>query len=140
MSIRTRFEIETFVLGAHPTPARKAQVLTQELMQARETQHPDLQILEAIYKDFSAEHDIEALMADIDSSEEEYWVKRLAKLAAIDILTIGKVQPEHMNYMVALEDEAFAACVKTATSIAKQLNYEVQQIEAELQSELASEK
>jgi hypothetical protein len=140
MSIRTRFEIETFVLGAHPTPARKAQVLTQELMQARETQHPDLQILEEIYKDFSAEHDVDALLKDIDSTEEEYWVHRLAKLAAIDILTIGKVQPEHMNYMVALEDEAFAACVKEATSIAKQLNYEVQQIEAELQSELASEK
>ena len=140
MSIRTRFEIETFVLGAHPTPARKAQVLTQELMQARETQHPDLQILEDIYKDFSAEHDVDALLADIDSTEEEYWINRLAKLAAIDILTIGKVQPEHMNYIVALEDEAFSACVKTATSIAKQLNYEVQQIEAELQSELASEK
>tara|TARA_B100000809_G_scaffold226192_1_gene237663 strand:- start:380 stop:802 length:423 start_codon:yes stop_codon:yes gene_type:complete len=140
MSIRTRFEIETFVLGAHPTPARKAQVLTEELMEARKTDHPDLQILEAIYKDFSAEHDVDALLADIDSSEEEYWVNRLAKLAAIDILTIGKVQPEHMNYMVALEDEAFAACVKSATSIAKQLNYEVQQIEAELQSELASDK
>ena len=140
MSIRTRFEIETFVLGAHPTPARKAQVLTQELMEARKTDHPDLQILEEIYKDFSAEHDVDALLADIDSSEEEYWVNRLAKLAAIDILTIGKVQPEHMNYMVALEDEAFAACVKSATSIAKQLNYEVQQIEAELQSELATEK
>ncbi len=140
MSIRTRFEIETFVLGAHPTPARKAQVLTQELMQARETQHPDLQILEEIYKDFSAEHNVDALLNDIDSTEEEYWVHRLAKLAAIDILTIGKVQPEHMNYMVALEDEAFAACVKEATSVAKQLNYEVQQIEAELQSELASEK
>ena len=140
MSIRTRFEIETFVLGAHPTPARKAQVLTEELMQARKADHPDLQILEDIYKDFSAEHDVDALLADIDSSEEEYWVNRLAKLAAIDILTIGKVQPEHMNYMVALEDEAFAACVKSATSIAKQLNYEVQQIEAELQSELASDK
>ena len=86
------------------------------------------------------EHDVDALLNDINSSEEEYWVHRLAKLAAIDILTIGKVQPEHMNYMVALEDEAFAACVKEATSIAKQLNYEVQQIEAELQSELASEK
>jgi len=140
MSIRTRFEIETFVLGAHPTPARKAQVLTQELMQARETQHPDLQILEDIYKDFSAEHDVDALTKDIESTEEEYWVNRLAKLAAIDILTLGKVQPEHMSYMVSLEDEAFAACVKSATSIAKQLNYEVQQIEAELQSELASEK
>ena len=79
-------------------------------------------------------------MSDIESSEEEYWINRLGKLAAIDILTIGKVQPEHMNYMVSLEDEAFAACVKTATSIAKQLNYEVQQIEAELQADLASEK
>ncbi len=128
------------MLGAHPTAARKAHALTQELMQAREQQHPDLPVLEEIYKDFSAEHDVDALLNDINSSEEEYWVHRLAKLAAIDILTIGKVQPEHMNYMVALEDEAFAACVKEATSIAKQLNYEVQQIEAELQSELASEK
>ena len=140
MSIRTRFEIETFVLGAHPTPARKAQALTSELLQAREQNHPDLPILEIIYKEFDAEHNIEGLMADIESSEEEYWVHRLAKLAAIDILTIGKVQPEHMSYMVSLEDEAFTACVKEATSIAKQLNYEVQQIEAELQSELASEK
>jgi len=140
MSIRTRFEIETFVLGAHPTPARKAQVLTQELMQARETQHPDLQVLEEVFKDFSAKHDVDALMKDIESTEEEYWVNRLAKLAAIDILTIGKVQPEHMSYIASLEDDAFVACVKSATSIAKQLNYEVQQIEAELQSELASEK
>jgi len=140
MSIRTRFEIETFVLGAHPTPARKAQALTSELMQAREQQHPDLPVLEAVYKDFSEKHNVDALLADIESSEEEYWVHRLAKLAAIDILTLGKVQPEHMNYMVSLEDEAFSACVKEATSIAKQLNYEVQQIEAELQSELASEK
>jgi len=140
MSIRTRFEIETFVLGAHPTPARKAHALTQELMQAREQQHPDLPVLEEVYKNFSAEHDVDALLANINDSEEEYWVHRLAKLAAVDILTIGKVQPEHMNYMVALEDEAFSACVKETTSIAKQLNYEVQQIEAELQSELASEK
>ena len=59
---------------------------------------------------------------------------------SIDILTIGKVQPEHMAYMVALPDEAFKASVKEATSIAKQLNYEVQQIEAELQADLASAK
>lgn len=138
--IRTRYEIETFVLGAHPSPARKAQVLTQELMKARETSHPDLPVLEAIYKDFSAEHNVEELTKDIESTEEEYWVHRLAKLAAIDILTIGKVQPEHMAYMVSLPDEAFKASVKEATSIAKQLNYEVQQIEAELQADLASAK
>ena len=99
--IRTLYEIETSVLGAH-RPMRKAQVLTEELMKAVKhlIRSP---VLEAIYKDFSiAEHNVEELTKDIESTEEEYWVHRLAKLAAIDILTIGKVQPEHMAYMVAL--------------------------------------
>lgn len=136
MSIRTRFEVETFVLGAHPTNARKAQVLMADLLQAREQKHPDLPVLEAIYADFAAQHDVTALLNNIEAEEEEYWVKRLARLAAIDILTIGKVQPEHMNYMASLSDDAFAACVKTATSLAKELNESVREIEAELGSDL----
>lgn len=137
MSIRTRFEIETFVLGAHPTVARKAMALHNDLMEARATQHPDLPVLEAVAADFvAANGDLEALIANVDESEEEYWVTKLARLAAIDILTIGKVQPEHMAYMAALSDEAFSACVKSATSLAKTLNTSVQEIEAELESEL----
>lgn len=137
MSIRTRFEIETFVLGAHPTVARKAMALHNDLMEARATQHPDLPVLEAVAADFvAANGDLDALIANVDESEEEYWVTKLARLAAIDILTIGKVQPEHMAYMAALSDEAFSACVKSATSLAKTLNTSVQEIEAELESEL----
>ena len=136
MSIRTRFEIETFVLGAHPTNARKAQVLMADLLQARSEKHPDLPVLEAIYADFSAQHDVTKLLENIETEEEEYWVKRLGRLAAIDILTIGKVQPEHMNYIASLSDEAFAACVKTATALAKELNESVREIEAELGSDL----
>jgi hypothetical protein len=137
MSIRTRFEVETFVLGAHPTAARQAQVLMADLLQARAEQHPDLPVLEAIYADFSAKNDVTSLLNNIEEQEEEYWIKRLGRLAAIDILTIGKVQPEHMNYMDSLSDSAFAACVKTATTLAKSLNESVQLIEAELGSDLA---
>lgn len=124
-------------MGAHPTPARKAQVLMADLLQARAENHPDLQVLEAVYADFSKEHDVSALLNNIEDQEEEYWVKRLGRLAAIDILTIGKVQPEHMGYMASLSDDAFAACVKTATTLAKSLNESVQVIEAELGSDLA---
>tara|TARA_B100000809_G_scaffold262216_1_gene312701 strand:- start:2403 stop:2819 length:417 start_codon:yes stop_codon:yes gene_type:complete len=137
MSIRTRFEIETFVLGAHPTMARKAHALKAEIDEARNTQHPDLPLLEEIMKDFSAENDVDALIGDIESSEEEYWVQRLARLAAIDILTIGKVQPEHMSYIASLSDEAFTACVKSAAELAKTLNDQVRDIEAELSQSLA---
>ena len=138
MSIRTKYEIETFVLGAHPTMARKAMALQSELIAARANNHPDLPVLEAVAADFeSANGSMDSLVAAVEESEEEYWVNRLAKLAAIDILTIGKVQPEHMAYMSAMSDEAFAATVKSATALAKSLNSSVQEIEAELESELA---
>jgi hypothetical protein len=130
--IRTRFEIETFLLGAHPTLARQAQALTVELEAATQSGHPDLLILQAVYDDFSVKNDVVALLADIEDTEEDYWIQRLAKLAAIDILTIGKVQPEHMNYIVSLSDTAFAACVKTTATLAKTLNDEFKTVEAEL--------
>ena len=103
MSSRTRFEIETFMLGAHPTVERQALELQKELMHARQHQSPDLSILEAVATDFEAKNgSLDSLSANVESTEEEYWTQRLAKLAAIDILTIGKVQPEHMNYMLSL--------------------------------------
>ena len=137
MSSRTRFEIETFLLGSHPTVERQALELQNELMQARMQQHPDLAMLEAVATDFVAKNgEFDALISGIEASEEEYWTQRLARLAAIDILTIGKVQPEHMNYMASLSDDAFASCVKSATTLAKSLNDSVQDIEAELGQEL----
>lgn len=139
MSSRTRFEIETFLLGAHPTVERQALELQKELMQARSKQHPDLAMLEAVANDFvEANGPLETLVESIETTEEEYWVSRLARLAAIDILTIGKVQPEHMNYMASLSDDAFSSCVKSATTLAKSLNESVQEIEAEFGSELTN--
>ena len=139
MSIRTRFEIETFVLGSHPTASRKAQAITVELEAAKAANHPDLPVLQAVYDDFAANNNVEELLANIEAEEEQYWIERLAKLAAIDILTIGKVQPETMHHMAALSDDAFAASVKSATVLAKTLNENVRQIEAELATDLVQD-
>ena len=139
MSIRTRFEIETFMLGSHSTLERKAQAIRLELDQATASESPDLPVIQAIYDDFANEHDVEELIANIESTEEEYWVERLARLAAIDILTIGKVQPEHMQYMASLGDEAFEASVKSAVALAKSLNESVREIEAELGTDVLAD-
>jgi hypothetical protein len=139
MSIRTRFEIETFMLGAHPTLERKAQVIKAELEQAQQQNHPDLPVIQAIYDDFAKENDVDALIANIEATEEEYWVQKLGRLAAIDVLTIGKVQPEHMAYIAALNDEAFGAAVKTAVALAKTLNESVREIETELGTDLVQD-
>ena len=139
MSIRTRFEIETFVLGSHPTLERKAHAIKVELEAAKAANHPDLPVLQAVYDDFAKANDVDALIANIEATEEQYWVERLARLAAIDILTIGKVQPEHMHHMSALSDSAFAASVKSATVLAKTLNESVREIEAELGTDLVQD-
>ena len=44
-----------------------------------------------------------------------------------------------MHHMVAMSDEAFAASVKTAATLAKTLNEEVRQIEAELGADLVED-
>lgn len=136
MSIRTRFEIETFMLGSHSTMERKAQAIKMELDAAQAGNHPDLPVIQAIYDDFAKDNDVDALIANIEETEEQYWVDRLARMAAIDILTIGKVQPEHMQYMSSLKDEAFEACVKSAVALAKSLNESVREIEAELGTDI----
>ena len=74
------------------------------------------------------DNDVDALIANIETTEEQYWVDRLARMAAIDILTIGKVQPEHMQYMASPKDEAFEACVKSAASLAKSLNESLEKL------------
>tara|TARA_B110000444_G_scaffold254499_1_gene287132 strand:- start:740 stop:1159 length:420 start_codon:yes stop_codon:yes gene_type:complete len=139
MSIRTRFEIETFVLGSHPTLERKAHAIKVEYEAAKASGHPDLPVLEAVYNNFALTNDIDALIANIETTEETYWVERLARLAAIDILTIGKVQPETMHHMASLSDEAFSASVKSATVLAKTLNDSVRDIEIELGTDLVQD-
>jgi hypothetical protein len=66
----------------------------------------------------------EAISAmDIPEDDERYhWIQTIARKAAADLLTIGKVQPEHMLEMSSLPREDFSECVKVATLTARSLN------------------
>tara|TARA_B100001250_G_scaffold187774_1_gene161347 strand:- start:4616 stop:5116 length:501 start_codon:yes stop_codon:yes gene_type:complete len=147
---RTRYEIENFVLGEHPHPARQAQLLITEIRTVAEqiensehspahvkaTLDAEFKILNDILADMGEKHDVTALLENIETYEEQYWVDRLARIAAIDILTIGKIQPDHMNRIAALNDTAFANCVKTTASLAKLLNDGVVQAERQLSQDM----
>ena len=145
---RTRYEIENFVLGDHPHPARQAQLLINEIryvqtqIEINSGKHvkagleAELKILNEILADMSEKHDVPSLLENIETYEEQYWVDRLARMAAIDILTIGKIQPDHMNRIAALNDTAFANCVKTTANLAKLLNDGVVQAERQLSQDM----
>jgi len=146
---RTRYELENFVLGEHPHPARQAQLLVKEIRCVEHAlaagdadEHTtaglkaELDILYDILVNMNDKHDVKVLLDNIETYEEQYWVDRLARLAAIDMLTIGKIQPDHMNRIAALNDTAFANCVKTTTQLAKILNDGVVQAERQLSQDM----
>ena len=57
-----------------------------------------------------------------EDDEKYHWVRVVANKAAVDLITIGKVQPENMLLMAGLPDGDFTEAVKIATSFAKSLN------------------
>jgi hypothetical protein len=57
-----------------------------------------------------------------DADERHHWITKIAHSAAADLLTLGKVQPENMLAMAALQLDDFNECVQIATSTARNLN------------------
>jgi len=76
------------------------------------------------------ENETISILSNWQITEEEYWIDYLGKIAAIEILTIGKPSIETMTKMVKLPEDAYvkatqicvelANAIKTATVTAEQ--------------------
>tara|TARA_Y100000114_G_scaffold115198_1_gene109295 strand:- start:122 stop:532 length:411 start_codon:yes stop_codon:yes gene_type:complete len=80
---------------------------------------------------------IEAIDAmDIpEDDERHHWIQKFGITAGIDLLTLGKVQPENMLAMRGLGED-FPEAVKVATSTARKLNQSTIDAEKDLNEEL----
>lgn len=67
------------------------------------------------------ESEISSTLTNWQIMEEEYWIDNLGKIAAIELLTIGKPSLETMTKMVKLPEDAYIKatqiCVKLANAI-----------------------
>lgn len=73
---------------------------------------------------------------DIPIDDERYhWTQKLGTAAGVDLLTLGKVQPENMLAMAGLGED-FPEAVKVATSTARKLNQKTIDAEKDLNEEL----
>lgn len=67
-----------------------------------------------------------------DDDDRHHWIQVIGRKAAADLLTLGKVQPEHMLEMASLPLDDFKEAVKVATSTARKLNDTTVEAEKEL--------
>jgi hypothetical protein len=67
------------------------------------------------------EKEVSSILTNWQITEEEYWIDNLGKIAAIELLTIGKPSLETMTKMVKLPEDAYIKatqiCVKLANAI-----------------------
>jgi hypothetical protein len=136
----SEFEYSTFVLGRCLTPAAKYGKVNGDIDDENSKpfwrrSKPRLAILKAAKDKLEKEFESKELHYNNDVDQVKYWVDRLAKHAAIELLATGKVSAKTMEDMTCLGNQYFIDCVRQATVIASQLNNEVQTAEKSVEQD-----
>jgi len=124
MKTITHFEYTTFVLGEHPHPLAQYRQITHDLALAGRFfrgNKENVKVLKKVLAEWNQRNTLSELTSN-DDSERMYWIDRLAKRSAVELLSTGKVSSDTMFKMTCLSTESFAECVKRATILADQLN------------------
>ena len=129
----TKFEYSTFVLGGYPTVASKYRKVNEDLVvESNKMFGKDktlITILKSIKSEFESMYEKDELSIDDDLQEKEYWIKKLAKQSAVELLSQGKVSSETMFKVSCLDNNSFEECIKETTKLSTHLNHVVQQAE-----------
>lgn len=135
----TKFEYSTFVLGGYPTVASKYRKIKQDLdVESKKFVNKDkdtIAFLKALKTEFESMYESDELVMDDDLQETEFWVQKLAKQGAIELLSQGKVSAETMFKVSCLDNDNFVECVRQTTKISTYLNNVVQQAEKTVKPE-----
>lgn len=129
----TKFEYSTFVLGNYPTVASKYRKINEDLKNEKAKlvgkDKNLISVLTAVKHEFDSMYEADELNFDDDLQEKEYWIKKLAKQCAIELLSQGKVATDTMFKVSCLDNTSFEECIKEATKLSTHLNHVVQQAE-----------
>lgn len=76
-----------------------------------------------------SENELMSMLDSIEENEEDYWVERLGREAAVDLFISQKVSKEVMNRAVLLPEEQYRKWVEICGTIGHTLNTVSQEVE-----------
>ena len=97
-----------------------------------------------IIKERSGNDDIEAITKQFDdhniveAEEHKYWIARMAKQSAIDLLTTGRIQAGNLEYMLQMNPEDQAAVTDLALTYSTALNHCIGKFKANAEEKVES--
>jgi hypothetical protein len=133
----TKFEYTTFGLSEYTTVASKYRKICEDLntiksvfLKSKE-QKDCIRILKELKADYELSYPADELVMT-EQKEKEYWIKRLAKHGAVQLLAQGKVSAEIMFKMASLSSFDYEECVKETTKLSSYMNDITQKAEKEV--------
>ena len=133
----TKFEYTTFGLSEYTTVASKYRKICEDLntinsvfLKSKE-QKDNIRILKELKADYELSYSADELVMT-EQKEKEYWIKRLAKHGAVQLLAQGKVSAEIMFKMASLSSLDYEECVKETTKLSSYMNDVTQKAEKEV--------
>lgn len=127
-----------FALGEYPTVASKYRKICEDLRMyrslsyfSRKAEKPTIAYLTELKAEYESLHSADELEMT-EQKEKEYWIKRLAKRGAIELLAQGKVSADVMFKMASLSNSDYVECVKETTKLSSYMNHVTQQAEKEV--------
>ena len=70
---------------------------------------------------FNENYDIEKMIEMKDTLDIDYWVKRLSKQAAMDIISTGRIGSGNLSAMLDMPEEIFQICVRETYALTNRL-------------------
>lgn len=135
----TKFEYTTFALASYPTVASKYKKICEDLTLENSRSFFNknkslIQLLGNLKSEYESSYPKEELTMTEDK-EIEYWIKRLAKEGAVELVSQGKVTSLTMGRISSLPRRHFEECVSEVTKIASYLNHVSKEAERSVTSE-----
>lgn len=125
----TYYELKNVILASEYTKSRKLMLL-QSLRGTSEIT-PDL--LTRVLTEVLDGEEEAAVLARLHDEDRLHWIEHFSKLAASDLLTLGKVQPQTMVQMINLPREDFEEVIKKTTLQARAVNEITIEVERKIQ-------
>jgi hypothetical protein len=135
----TKFEYTTFTLANYPTVASKYKKICEDLTLENSRSFFNknkslIQLLGDLKSEYESSYPKEELVMT-EAKEIEYWIKRLAKEGAVELVSQGKVTSMTMGRISSLPRRHFEECVSEVTKIASYLNHVSKEAERSVTSE-----
>ena len=82
------------------------------------------------------DNEIEQMKNDIEGKEREYWISRMGKQSAMEMLAMGKIQPGNLESIMHMPHEDQEKILRGALEYTKQFETGVVSIEKDVEQKL----